>query len=192
VSFEFMRINPTLLRAGWRATWPSRGPIPTAGPPRSAYWTAPHARGRGVAPSCPGSPHRLGIRHLRGRRSGTSRTAHQVDNHASCRSRRKPGTSFTRFCLPSRPPSRGTATCHITTGRYSRLTTGSSGRKCQDLWMRSGLLLGANGLESPVGGDERVRAWTAPRSTRSVIWPGDRADGQGHSVLLRLRDRAPD
>lgn len=30
----------------------------------------------------------------------------------------------------------------------------------------------ANGLESPVGGDVKVGAWTATRSTRSVNWPG--------------------
>jgi hypothetical protein len=30
----------------------------------------------------------------------------------------------------------------------------------------------ANGLESPLGGGAKVRAWTATLSTRSVIWPG--------------------
>jgi len=79
-----MRINPTLLRAGWRATWPSRGPIPTAGPPRSATGRHPMPEAVGW-PSCPGSPHRLAFDTFAVEGLERLELLHQVDNHASCR-----------------------------------------------------------------------------------------------------------
>jgi phospho-N-acetylmuramoyl-pentapeptide-transferase len=50
------------------------------------------------------------------------------------------------------------------------LIAGMFGRP--DPWLSSVMLLAGEGLESPVGGDARVRVWTATGSARSAILPG--------------------
>lgn len=70
----------------------------------AGYWTAAHARGRGVAPRALEAVTRWAFESFRGDALECVELLHQVDNPASCRVAEKAGYGFRRI-LPALPPS---------------------------------------------------------------------------------------
>ncbi|MFC7548158.1 GNAT family N-acetyltransferase [Plantactinospora sp. GCM10030261] len=87
-------------------------PDPAGGSAEVGYWTAAHARGRGVAPQALAALTDWAVDTLAG--DGLTRLVllHQVDNPASCRVADKAGYRFERV-LPAEPPFPNDGHLHV-------------------------------------------------------------------------------
>ncbi|MEU9090161.1 GNAT family N-acetyltransferase [Streptomyces sp. NPDC048428] len=78
-------------------------PAPGSGPAEVGYWTAAHARGRGIAPQALEALTGWAFTAFAGDGLVTLDLLHEVDNEASCRVAEKAGYGFVEV-LPARPP----------------------------------------------------------------------------------------